>query len=462
MPKKKYNFPLGELNPISYAGSTRHRNISRNDIIDNPLAAHQRVLKGAYAPQLFNGAKVFKAIVLKKVDVNISNTSLGNVLSKISEVFNISERKSVYICRIPEVHAHLPDPFGITGDADKRSRVIDMYPTFFPISQADDKISLSTDTINPGSIVEIEFSDASMSNGILKKVVKLSTHVEIPENQIENFQFKHGELNPTQFSTSRGARYSSKNIIDNPAAVHNDMTSRRAAQTMFKKGKVFRAIVMKVESVPSNSDPLSNLLSSIFPTTQRQNVHICRVPELHAHLPDPILMKDEDKKRALQYYPRFVFNPVKAGRTSYENEAKEGSIVEVEFDDQTFSTGMVKKVVKANANYEPTSPSASEIHRSGPASTINEKVALSAEAQFKADYNWATEGEAKVYGILSADFDRLIQEGTLTREAADAQLAVYIESWHSSAIERGDTQPLVVAPGQETPTVPIVLLEQAE
>jgi hypothetical protein len=136
-----------------------------------------------------------------------------------------------------------------------------MYPTFFPISQTDNKISLSVSTINPGSIVEIEFSDASMSNGILKKIVKLSTHVEIPEDQIENFQFKHGELNPTQFSISRGAKYSSKNIIDNPAVVHDDMTSRRAAQTMFKKGKVFRAIVMKVESVPSNSDPLSNLLN---------------------------------------------------------------------------------------------------------------------------------------------------------------------------------------------------------
>jgi hypothetical protein len=83
------------------------------------------------------------------------------------------------------------------------------------------------------------------------------------------------------------------------------------------------------------------------------------VPELHAHLPDPILMKDEDKKRVLQYYPRFVFNPVGSGRTSYENEVKEGSIVEVEFEDQTFSTGMIKKVVKANANYEPTNPSAS-------------------------------------------------------------------------------------------------------
>ena len=78
MSKKKYNFPIGELNPIYFAGTTRNRSISRNNIIDNPLACHRRILKGSYSPQLFHGAKTFKAVVLKVINVNISKTPLGN------------------------------------------------------------------------------------------------------------------------------------------------------------------------------------------------------------------------------------------------------------------------------------------------------------------------------------------------------------------------------------------------
>ena len=85
MSKKKYNFPIGELNPIYFAGTTRNRSISRNNIIDNPLACHRRILKGSYSPQLFHGAKTFKAVGLKIINVNISNieqNDTGNILTQ--------------------------------------------------------------------------------------------------------------------------------------------------------------------------------------------------------------------------------------------------------------------------------------------------------------------------------------------------------------------------------------------
>lgn len=159
-----YRFNPGVLNPHA---NRSNRPFTRSDVItDDSLSIYRETLSSNMTPNIFEGALKFNAVCLLAYPVNAEDSSVLSWLSSLTSgmVGEVYE----YICMIPIMHAHLPNPFMLTNPEDQLEAVL-KYPVFYTRMQ-DYKVS-GEETVTPGSIVEIEFNDTSYEIGYFNRLI---------------------------------------------------------------------------------------------------------------------------------------------------------------------------------------------------------------------------------------------------------------------------------------------------
>ena len=162
----------------------------------------------------------------------------------------------------------------------------------------------------------------------------------------KSYEFLFGQLNPTPFNR----RYKTSNsgmIIDSPAATMHRIQKDTMQADMFRGVKIFKGVILAYYYENAEESDIfafiRRLTKNPFAPDTRAHFFKVMVPELHAHLVNPLIIADEtEAARVLSYYPDFSLNPTAA---SLGNQLKPGSIVEVEFLDDTYTHGQIKSVI---------------------------------------------------------------------------------------------------------------------
>ena len=162
----------------------------------------------------------------------------------------------------------------------------------------------------------------------------------------KSYEFQFGQLNPTPFNR----RYKTSNsgmIIDDPRAVMRQVQKDTVQPDMFRGVRIFKGVVLAwLYEDAEESDLFSfikRLVKSPLAAGSRENYFKVMIPELHAHLLNPLTIVDETEAALfLSYYPDFTLNPTMAAEGSQLNP---GSLVEVEFLDDTFTHGQIKSLI---------------------------------------------------------------------------------------------------------------------
>jgi hypothetical protein len=172
----------------------------------------------------------------------------------------------------------------------------------------------------------------------------------------KKIDFPLGELNPSHFATKH--RPISRNmIIDSAEACHKATTVNLVRPDLFEEAIVFKAVILEARYAKKNSSPLGGLVAGILGRSAAvpSPEFTCMIPEIHAHLPNPLLIEDPaTRARVTSYYPKFYYSDLdNIGRVDFRNFTP-GSIVEVEFVDQNYNTGFVRSILKTVSNLAPT------------------------------------------------------------------------------------------------------------
>jgi hypothetical protein len=164
--------------------------------------------------------------------------------------------------------------------------------------------------------------------------------------------FPLGELNPSPFATKH--RPISRNtVIDSPEAASAALLNNLVQPDLFEETSVFKAVIVDVRYSPANSSPLGHLIASVLgrAAPNPSPEFTCMIPEIHAHLPNPLLEDDYSKrKRLISYYPKFHYSDLdNVGHLDF-NTWLPGSIVEIEFADQNYNFGFVRSLIRSADN----------------------------------------------------------------------------------------------------------------
>jgi putative chitinase len=152
MPVKKIEF--GVLNPLNY--DTFKKPIDMNYSTPEKLLSHL-ALKEA-TPNVFNGSTIYRGIVLFVINQN-PEPKTGDALSNLFNYFKSDSDKvekvpirQMYIIRVPEIDAAIPQPKNIVKPDEKDLLYISMHKTF---------IAESTDVVaaNVGDIVNVRYGN---------------------------------------------------------------------------------------------------------------------------------------------------------------------------------------------------------------------------------------------------------------------------------------------------------------
>ena len=169
----------GDLNPHLY-------NTYEDLVLDsergfgiNPLTGFGAAVITATQPDMLRGTKssLIKAVVLEGYiragpEARSFNLQLSSeYLDKKAPQSALEDRVQVLFVRVPELTV-LADPFcaDFDGDINELNSVVEMHPTAVVPNW-----TANTPHILPGSIVEFEYTDASYSTGIVKRILKLAT-----------------------------------------------------------------------------------------------------------------------------------------------------------------------------------------------------------------------------------------------------------------------------------------------
>jgi hypothetical protein len=164
--------------------------------------------------------------------------------------------------------------------------------------------------------------------------------------------FPLGELNPSLFATKHRS-LSPSTIIDSPSATREALLNGLIQPDLFEEASVFKAVILDIRYAAANSSPLGQIISSVLgrsaPSPSPE--FTCMIPEIHAHLPNPLLEDDYSKrKRLISYYPKFHYSDLdNVGHLDFKTWLP-GSIVEIEFADQNYNFGFVRSLIKSADN----------------------------------------------------------------------------------------------------------------
>jgi len=139
-------------------------------------------------------------------------------------------------------------------------------------------------------------------------------------------------------------------IIDNPLAVYTKLVGDTHTVNKFAGITEYKALVLINMKQTLGQLSYFNFIRQFMPTlgsnAGESNAYICMIPELNAALTNPfrfITSREEYFRRAMRF-PIFEIDSIVEDKSKLFN-AKAGSIVNVRFDNNDFSTGFVTKLV---------------------------------------------------------------------------------------------------------------------
>jgi hypothetical protein len=177
------NFISGQLNPGLVPRSSLP--IGRPHIIsDDPLALYRKTMATNLAPNIFDGVTVFRGIVLYTFPVSHEEYSLFRLASGFFGMRAPEDDFNFFSCMIPELHAHLPNPYMFVHKSPEEFiSKLELFPIFEPGgTDAYDFGSLSG--IGPGAIVEIQFSDPNRTHGYVSRLIAQPDSELVPSIQV--------------------------------------------------------------------------------------------------------------------------------------------------------------------------------------------------------------------------------------------------------------------------------------
>ena len=131
-----------------------------SNIIDDPMSTYKKSLSNALGPNVFEGVSTFVGIVLLSFAVPNQGTQGDSGDSKTV---------GVVTCMIPELHFGKPNPFA----ADNRFQYYKIAKYFYPqfeVPYGSVGALAGGKILTPGSVVQITFSDANLSEAGLALV----------------------------------------------------------------------------------------------------------------------------------------------------------------------------------------------------------------------------------------------------------------------------------------------------
>lgn len=259
MPGDKLNFEYGSLNKI------KKPIVSRSlDKDASVLSSVSEIVRNWYTPKTLLNSGPMQGIVLR-VERNPSEPEPDSWWSRVwgrEKPLSLPPRAKV---RIPEIHAHLPDPEQYTQFEGKHQKIIDYYPTF-------EYVGTTEVELQPGSIVLVDFSDKqNFSNPIILNVIGYAGPIggessknesEGPENslcakQAPGDRLGSGQKNlSNQIPSTTSCTPSNKSLNFDPEALdefdHNelDFNDSRRLEKAYRNGQEI-GIVELVELPPS-------------------------------------------------------------------------------------------------------------------------------------------------------------------------------------------------------------------
>ena len=211
-------------------------------------------------------------------------------------------------------------------------------------------------------------------------------------------------------------------IIDNPLATYTKLVGQAMQPNKFKNALSFKAIVLASVASDASDVPYIQFLNSFYssrflPPEGRTTGYFCMIPELFACLPNPfnfLYNQREYFKRSFRHPYFEVGSASPSEETSILQNIAIGSIVDVQFDNTNYTTGLLTKLVMpANFNdvlLNNQSPaSAHDAFNSGNAIPNQSKLAATAARTGYAEADLSTMVSALVpAGALMSDYGKRI------------------------------------------------------
>ena len=179
------NFISGQLNPglIPRSSIPTGRPTMTSD---DPLALYRKTMATQLAPNIFDGVTVFRGIVLYAFPIPEEMYSFSRLLpSFITPAIFPGGKVNFFSCMIPELHAHLPNPYtSVSKSAEDFIKKLELFPIFEPAGT--DSVEYSKlELVEAGDIVEIQFSDPNRTHGLVSRMIeKLASGGIIPNIEI--------------------------------------------------------------------------------------------------------------------------------------------------------------------------------------------------------------------------------------------------------------------------------------
>jgi hypothetical protein len=152
---------------------------------DDPLALYRKTMATNLAPNIFDGVTVFRGIVLYVFPIPKEMWSLSRLLPSFLNLPMVAGRKvNFFSCMIPELHAHLPNPYtSVSKSAEDFIKKLELFPIFEPTGISSVEYS-KLESTNAGSIVEIQFSDPNRTHGYVSRAINILDSGIVPTIEI--------------------------------------------------------------------------------------------------------------------------------------------------------------------------------------------------------------------------------------------------------------------------------------
>jgi hypothetical protein len=162
---KLSNIALGQLNP---GLSSRSRNpvVRQSTITDDPMAIYKKSVRNSVATDSLEGVSVLRGIV---VGAFVQDSEEG-WLSRILPFLDSDSGHTVIrlVCMIPEMHAHLGNPFIFFSSPMEYVRRTMRLPVY-DYHPAEEEALIP---IGIGSIVEVTFTDPDRTQGFVSRIIQ--------------------------------------------------------------------------------------------------------------------------------------------------------------------------------------------------------------------------------------------------------------------------------------------------
>ena len=165
MADKLFNIGLGQLNP---GLSSRSRNpvVRQSTITDDPMAIYKKSVRNSVASDSLEGVSVLRAIVLGASKQDSEEGWLSRILPFLS---SDSEHTVTHlVCMIPEIHAHLGNPFDFFSSPTEYARRAMRFPVYDYQTEGDE----DSIEVGIGSIVEVTFTDPDKTQGFVSRIIQ--------------------------------------------------------------------------------------------------------------------------------------------------------------------------------------------------------------------------------------------------------------------------------------------------